>query len=682
MDIQDQTKLATPSGHERVHICHSCGWPFPNSHPSSKHRKAHKRICGTIEGYTTKLTHSQLVASDDDDDQHHSDENEKTPSPKIEKLTVKESGSGSGGIYERSNKSEEDIFSDAVTEFSDTGVSPGVEHRSKDPIKLLDSSIEVHEVDDNFEVSETTHAHTKDADKTEEHLPNTLHNSADTQVKLPDSVTKPTVLLVEDKDVSHNDKSVDLVEPPNTVQTKTDSAEAVYGDTVEVSDNKDKEEAVYVLSVPSDIPLVDRAETMINDFKDPKTIYSNVPHDGRDAKIISMVDSFNVKTAEVNIQESEASDNGESSMKSALSEPRDTDFSASDPPVIEETKAAETQHLEMSKTVLQSTNNISEAEISHDKHSVVTLGEKMELEGDSEETNREMFETDHIHTQEVIKNTGSVPVLTEAYTQEIVKEHQIGIEAKQNIVESVVADSEDRNKLGMPESSEKLILEKAEESRDASGVVSEALVDERDGKLMTSQDFCVDASVDSSSRNSLEGNWGSVSVLSTASFDAENAHTGVKSEITADKRRLGKSDAFEGSSLMEPKEEIIDQKASEMKLGTVQNSQPLESEANVSTETEGRKRNEAIAKVKNWSTSENTTALKNLVSEAKPSNPKQLSTMIEKDEAAEKMSELGKSNLVNQESSPPKYIGEGKKVRKKGIASWVPFGCCSSVNVN
>ncbi|XLT59545.1 hypothetical protein HN873_052149, partial [Arachis hypogaea] len=41
-----------PKGHEShgVHLCHKCRWPFPNPHPSAKHRRAHKKICGTIEG--------------------------------------------------------------------------------------------------------------------------------------------------------------------------------------------------------------------------------------------------------------------------------------------------------------------------------------------------------------------------------------------------------------------------------------------------------------------------------------------------------------------------------------------------------------------------------------------------------------------------------------------------------
>lgn len=643
MDIQDQdqTKHTTSSGHE-VHICHRCGWPFPNSHPSSKHRRAHKRICGTIEGYT-KLIHSDPLSDDD--------EEENTPSPNIEKRIVKESGSGAVGILERSNRSEEDLFSDAVTEFPDAGISPVSEERLDDT-KLLDSLTEARNVDHNLEVSGTPDNHLKE-DKPAENDINALPHLADSKIMLPESDTN-SVPLVEDRNGSHKDKAIDIGEPLNTVQTEQDSAKVI----------DQGEEAVYVLSVPHDIPLVENAEPLLNDFKDHKSIHSSAPlcldlDGGKDVERRSMVDTFEVKTTKEIIQESQTSENGESSIESAVSEHTNTGFSASLPAVvIDEAKVPETRPLETSEIDTESKDSLSEAEVSLDKHSVATLSET-----------KENFE--HEHAPEVITNAevdNSVPVLTETYTQEILKEPQSGSESDQKIGESVVTDIKDGGKVEIPERSEKLILEKSEESHNASGVVSETVVNEGDAKLMSSQDCGVDASVGSSSRNSLEGNWGSVSVLSTASVDA-----------------------FGGPSLVEPKREI-DQNTSEIKPVTTQISQPPKSEANISNETEGRKRNEeAIAKVTNWTTNEQiNTPLKNLVSEAKASNPIQLSTMIKKDEAAEKTDEPKKSNMLsgttsaNQEPSPPKYIGEGKKVRKKtkGISSWVPFMCCSSVNAN
>lgn len=60
-------------GHENhgVYVCHKCGWPFPNPHPSAKHRRAHKKICGTVEGYKRKQNGS--------DDERVSDDDYKTP---------------------------------------------------------------------------------------------------------------------------------------------------------------------------------------------------------------------------------------------------------------------------------------------------------------------------------------------------------------------------------------------------------------------------------------------------------------------------------------------------------------------------------------------------------------------------------------------------------------------------
>ncbi|XP_057480753.1 uncharacterized protein LOC130767746 isoform X1 [Actinidia eriantha] len=122
MDSQDQRK-SIPSGREShgVYLCHKCGWPFPNPHPSAKQRRAHKRMCGTVEGYKMidSEEHTNLAVSDDE---HGSDEDRRTPSPKIVKHSTKEINSG--GVNARSNRAEDEVFSDAVTEFSDNGCSP------------------------------------------------------------------------------------------------------------------------------------------------------------------------------------------------------------------------------------------------------------------------------------------------------------------------------------------------------------------------------------------------------------------------------------------------------------------------------------------------------------------------------------------------------------------------------
>ncbi|KAL3329384.1 hypothetical protein AABB24_036464 [Solanum stoloniferum] len=142
MESQDH-KMTTPSGHENhgTHLCHKCSWPFPNPHPSSRHRRAHKKVCGKIEGY--KLSESEAGNSTHSavsDDEHHSDGDQQTPSPIGKKISVKDGSSG-----DKSYRSEDETFSDAVMEFSDSGSSPGMEGRPEG-VKSLNTNVK--KVDD------------------------------------------------------------------------------------------------------------------------------------------------------------------------------------------------------------------------------------------------------------------------------------------------------------------------------------------------------------------------------------------------------------------------------------------------------------------------------------------------------------------------------------------------------
>ncbi|CAK8578442.1 unnamed protein product [Lathyrus sativus] len=112
MHNQDQRKTHTP-GHEShgVYVCNKCGWPFPNPHPSAKHRRAHKKICGTIQGYKQEQNGS--------DNERLSDDDYKTPG-----LVLSSSNNEKGniGIKGKFTRAESDVFSDAVADFPDTGV--------------------------------------------------------------------------------------------------------------------------------------------------------------------------------------------------------------------------------------------------------------------------------------------------------------------------------------------------------------------------------------------------------------------------------------------------------------------------------------------------------------------------------------------------------------------------------
>ncbi|XP_021749153.1 uncharacterized protein LOC110714904 [Chenopodium quinoa] len=129
METQDHKK-PKQSGYEGhsggVHVCTKCGWPFPKPHPSAKHRRAHKKVCGTVEGYrldndAQDKTHL-MVGSDGE---HASDDEHKTPSGKVVETTInRRTSSGVGNRSSRSTRSEDEVFTDAVTEFADTP-SPG-----------------------------------------------------------------------------------------------------------------------------------------------------------------------------------------------------------------------------------------------------------------------------------------------------------------------------------------------------------------------------------------------------------------------------------------------------------------------------------------------------------------------------------------------------------------------------
>ncbi|XLU58446.1 hypothetical protein S245_053094, partial [Arachis hypogaea] len=127
-----------PKGHEShgVHLCHKCGWPFPNPHPSAKHRRAHKKIYGTIEGY--KLCSSEEQSrSNSSDDGHGFDDDKKSPGPEVLNIGNKEKDDS--GIGDKINRSEDEVFSNAVADVSDSqGVTESLQEGSLDSSTSLE----------------------------------------------------------------------------------------------------------------------------------------------------------------------------------------------------------------------------------------------------------------------------------------------------------------------------------------------------------------------------------------------------------------------------------------------------------------------------------------------------------------------------------------------------------------
>ncbi|XP_068655625.1 uncharacterized protein [Aristolochia californica] len=109
--------------HHGVHVCHKCGWSFPNPHPNAKHRRAHKKVCGKIEGF-------KIVDSVEDSDRSYltdpknalSDDDRKSPESTAEGL---KNDKVEVEVERRvSNRSEEELFADAISDFTDAGSSP------------------------------------------------------------------------------------------------------------------------------------------------------------------------------------------------------------------------------------------------------------------------------------------------------------------------------------------------------------------------------------------------------------------------------------------------------------------------------------------------------------------------------------------------------------------------------
>ncbi|KAH9605672.1 hypothetical protein KSS87_021523 [Heliosperma pusillum] len=125
MKTQDREKLhhSGSNGHGGVHVCHTCGWPFPKPHPSSKHRKAHKRVCGTIEGYRLDNGVRDEARVEGDVVEPSSDDELKSPS-KCEKVVERSLSRGaSSGVSSKlsgSTISEEDVCTDDGTEINES----------------------------------------------------------------------------------------------------------------------------------------------------------------------------------------------------------------------------------------------------------------------------------------------------------------------------------------------------------------------------------------------------------------------------------------------------------------------------------------------------------------------------------------------------------------------------------
>ncbi|KAK9072487.1 hypothetical protein SSX86_008921 [Deinandra increscens subsp. villosa] len=778
MDVQDQTTHTTPSGHEShgVHLCHRCGWPFPNPHPSARHRRAHKKICGTIEGYTNLI--GSEVVSDDEDHPEDYDDKEKTPSPKI----------GENAIRGSFSRSEDEMFTDAVTEFADNATSAGSKNKNLDrdvffsfkdagndgTNEVLNAPVEISKVNTGVEVSEKTDPH---VEKVEETAIKTVGDLSESNLELTKTVAGPTP---EPSLVSQlqEAESIDVMEAGEEKGQESQISETIIEEANDL--NKVKQENIEKLeSLTADGIIEEIKQEITSDFehvseavKESETVEEiKTEKSDLDFEIAPETDHLGGVTEEIKHEkfESDHEHVPEVAKESEIDQEvivlnEKVDLGApieQIQEVVKEPVAVLTEKKDLEETELakSSIEQVQEAvkepvavliekedlggpqlEIQSIEHTnevvekpVFILNEKdlgtPELEGCSKEqfqevvkepatvlTEKEDLDGPHMekqskeHTHEVIEKPDSIfpekqdlgaPELKKFTEENVVEEpdsvftekedlgeHKSEKSSKDEVIEQEV--NNDHN-LVADISTETITLKDSSDNsitncKNTSEVVPEPVVEEGNGKLMNNQDSGADVTVDSSSHNSLEGTWGSVSVLSAASVDAESLQSAEKSKVNSVKSNAATSDAFDPPSFMtlvEPESKDKNSGSSEVKDSEPQlNSENSKAGwfptlTNVNNESEGRKRNEeAMAKVTNWSTGKQSTPLKNLLGDAKSPSGKQPEPVVPKDEGTV-------NPPVNDEvSSPPKLIEDEKKERKKvkGRSSWVPFMCCSSVN--
>ncbi|KAI7751943.1 hypothetical protein M8C21_008265 [Ambrosia artemisiifolia] len=757
MDIQDHTTHTTHSGHDShhgVHICHRCGWPFPNQHPSAKHRRAHKKICGTIDGYTV-LIGSQVVSDDD----HHSDDDdkEKSPSPKVE---IK------GGV----SRSEEE-FTDAVTEFVDTGSAKKAldkdiffsfkDAENEGTNEVLNAApVDISKVDTSIKVPEKTDSH---VEKTEETEIKTVFDLSESNIEVTktDELVKDGVVESTPEPVhvsqSQEAKSVDVMaageetgQESQTSETITEEAKdsevtestpevpanvGGYHDNVK-EENNEKLESVTRDGVSEEIKheikpdcepvseVVKEAETVEEikiekvelddsvcvgeEIKDEKleSDHKHVPEIAKEAEVDQTVTVINEKMD---------LDAPNEQIQEVVKEPVVVLTEKKDLEAPELEKSSSEQIQEAAKepvTVLIERNH----EFVEKSDSVLTEKDicTPELEGSSKEqiqeavkkpdtvlTQKEDLDVPHLekqsneHTHEVVEKLDSVSM-----EKEDLGAPELKTCAQENVVEepdSVLTEKEDHGAHKSETCSNGAVMEQkvindrnlvadvctetvtlkdssdasVADNKDASGVVPELIVEKGNDTLMNNQDSGADLTVDS--------------VLSTTSTDAETLQSTEKSEVNSGKSTAATSDVYEPPSFMTLVEPEKDNKSASSEVQDSQ--QKPNSDASqagwfptltdVNKESEGRKKNdEEMAKVTNLSDGKQSTPLKNLLGEARSPSGKQPEPVVQKDEAAVN------SSVNDDVLSPPKLIDEGKKGRKKvkGISSWVPFACCSSVN--
>ncbi|KAI3996710.1 hypothetical protein MKX01_041010 [Papaver californicum] len=241
-----QGETATTAAGGGHHRCSKCNWPYANPHPSAKQRRHHKKVCGKVQGYiivsdeddkpiiadsTTTTddnnnidaTSTHLNGSDEQQQQHQPDQNQN-----LIQINVHEEKSNGKGKMDKwlSTKSEEDVFSDAITDFA------------ADPLSRTNSIIQQANDPSNDSHSQSPRAFEKVGDQMESGRKEDLASSSDMPSLVDSGANKFGNVCSENTQSGENITEVKQVSEMNEDDVVETLSSSIDSSAVEISGEK------------------------------------------------------------------------------------------------------------------------------------------------------------------------------------------------------------------------------------------------------------------------------------------------------------------------------------------------------------------------------------------------------------------------------------------------------------
>ncbi|KAJ7957278.1 Zinc finger, C2H [Quillaja saponaria] len=797
MDNQDQRKTHT-AGHEShgVHVCHKCGWPFPNQHPSARHRRAHKKICGTIEGY--KLVDSQAnIHLNSSDDEHLSDEDSNVPI--VSQVTDKSGDSTKIENFEVLRSTTNDFGTLDLQGPTSSSANISLEGASQEKLNQLPSSSDlVKNLQEKAEGNENVCVLSVPDDiPADAHPEITVEGFKDHErVKLQKSSSQ------YEEDNTRNTVPVENRSSFQSLNLSEDND--VSSADISILDNSSEQEKCSSKPLVKELPVEGKVEVFPNNITSDDNLNLGETGVSVDPMGLEVSNSNTVKFSE---DQESVNENPKGALIDSETNQTASTIGIDDIGHHEENrsegndKAGDDTHKgtidendnEIRMTIPQSTSSPSQVEVEQSVYFSGNDDDGEQERGKIEKSNITEFQSSEDHRQKNILLTESAsnvlefPSVSEevmdeplkkiqstecthldqlSVNQEGIKEAEINNNKVQLECAINVSTGADLQKSGDVTSLEALEdclgegpllspldIESSDQSCPAitdnrvrasgalvSGASALSAEDQHD-KNLVKQKFGpsgIDASVDYCSRSdSLEGNWGSVSVLSLqsdapavtdagilpltdsqTSTETDKSHFDNKPNVASEGRQPEKAEMFEPPSFMTLVEPGIvgEKKSDTSEVQTGQNPQHPNSAslqagwfpsiAQVVSESQGRQKNEEIiAKVTNWSTGKQRIPLKSLLGEAAndfrpvlPNRKENVALVNQKNEIVPKDYDAKKATVNSilgpkspaqsvreagkEWSSPARHTSEIKREKRnvKGRLYWIQLMCCSSVD--